>query len=132
MTEGEVRDLCSRFFDAYENRRIDELAEIMAPDCIIWHNCFGREVSVQDLLAKMPDSYAMHRRRTYNDRTINAFGDGFVIQYTLHGVCHDGYSGSLWICIVGRCADGRITRIDEYIDSGKFPAFRTTPPEDRE
>ena len=40
-----------------------------------------------------------------------------MIQYTLNGVQHDGHRGALWICIVGRCRDGKITRIDEYMDS---------------
>jgi len=132
MTESETRDLCTRFFDAYEARRIDELARIMSPDCVIWHNCFGREVSVGDLLAKMPDSYAMHRRRTYNDRTINAFGDGeHRFGDRVAGAAGDPPQGST-IGATRRCADGRITRIDEYIDSGKVPAFRTNPPDGKE
>ena len=45
MTDSEIRELCNRFFDAYQDRRVDELAEIYAPDCIVWHNVFGRETS---------------------------------------------------------------------------------------
>ena len=67
------------------------------------------------------------RRRTYDDRTINTFDGGFVIQYTLHGVQHSGHRGALWICIVGLCRDGKITRIDEYMDSGKFAAWARAP-----
>ncbi len=91
----------------------------------MWHNVFGgREMSGKDNLAALPASYEGQRRRTYNDRIINTFAGGFVIQYTLHGVQHSGHKGALWICIVGLCSNGRITRIDEYMDSGKFPAWR--------
>jgi hypothetical protein len=124
MTEGEVRDLCNLFFDAYENRRVDILAEIYAPDIVIWHNVFGRDTTGEENLSKLPASYLGQRRRTYNDRRINVFEDGFVIQYQLNGVQHSGHKGALWICIVGRCRDGKLTRIDEYLDSGKFPAWR--------
>ena len=125
MLDGEIRDLANRFFDAYQDQHIDELAEIYAPDCVIWHNVFGgREMSGRDNLAALPASYAMQRRRTYNDRSIDTFAGGFVIRYTLHGVQHSGHRGALWICIVGQCRDGKITRIDEYMDSGKFPAWR--------
>jgi hypothetical protein len=31
MTDRDLRELCNRFFDAYQDRRIDELAEIYAP-----------------------------------------------------------------------------------------------------
>jgi limonene-1,2-epoxide hydrolase len=125
MTDSEIRTLCNRFFDAYQDRRVDVLAEIYAPDCIVWHNVYGRDTTGADNLAALPASYAMQRRRTYNDRIINTFDGGFVIQYTLHGVQHSGHQGALWICIVGLCRDGKITRIDEYMDSGKFPAWRS-------
>ena len=123
MTDGEIRELCNRFFDAYQDRRIDELAEIYAPDCIIWHNVFGRDTTGAENLEALPKSYEGQRRRTYDDRTINTFEGGFVIQYTLQGVQHDGHRGALWICIVGQCRDGVITRIDEYMDSSKFGAW---------
>jgi ketosteroid isomerase-like protein len=123
MNEYEIRELCERFFDAYQDRREDLLDEIYSDDCIVWHNVFGRDTTRDENLAALPKSYDGQRRRTYDDRTINTFHDGFVIQYTLHGVQHSGHKGALWICIVGNVRDGKITRIDEYMDSGKFPAW---------
>jgi len=134
VNQYETRELCNAFFDAYENGRLDVLERVLADDCIISHNVFGRETTKQDNLTKYPDSYVGQRRRTYNDRIVNTFDDGFVIQYTLNGVqytlngvMHTGHKGALWICIVARCRDGRITRIDEYMDSSKFAAW-TGPP----
>jgi ketosteroid isomerase-like protein len=123
MTESEIRELCEAFFDAYEQRRVDVLDRLYADDCIIWHNVFGRETTRDENLEKFADSYRGQRRRTYDDRVVNTFHDGFVIQYTLRGVQTSGHTGALWICIVGRCRDGRITRIDEYMDSSKFAAW---------
>ena len=68
---------------------------------------FGRETTRDENLAALPDELHGQRRRTYNDRTINTFDGGFVIQYTLHGVQHSGHKGALWICIVGLCATAR-------------------------
>ena len=87
-------------------RRLHRLAQRVRP-----RDDAGREPGAY------PDSYSGQRRRTYNDRIINTFDDGFVIQYSLNGVMHTGHKGALWICIVGRCSDGKITRIDEYMDS---------------
>ena len=123
MTPSETRELCNRFFDAYQDRRVDELAKIYSDDCIVWHNVFGKDTSGQDNLAALPKSYEGQRRRTYDDRQIDVFEGGFVIRYTLHGVQHSGHRGALWICIVGLCRDGKITRIDEYMDSSKFAAW---------
>lgn len=126
MTEGEIRELCETFFDAYQDRRVDVLERVLADDCVIWHNVFGRETTKQDNLARYHDSYRGQRRRTYDDRIVNTFHDGFVIQYQLRGVMTNGHTGSLWICIVARVRDGRITRIDEYMDSGRFAAWAGT------
>jgi limonene-1,2-epoxide hydrolase len=125
VTQSEIRELCNRFFDAYQDQRVDGLAEIYSEACIVWHNVFGRETAGSENLAALPESYTKQRRRTYDDRTIDTFEGGFVIRYTLHGVQHDGHRGALWVCIVGLCRDGRITRIDEYLDSSKFAAWAT-------
>ncbi len=123
MDEYEIRELCHAFFDAYQDRRTDVLDRLLADDCIIWHNVFGRETTKHDNLSKFHDSYAGQRRRTYDDRIVDTFHDGFVIRYQLRGVMTSGHHGSLWICIVGKVRDGRITRIDEYMDSDKFLAW---------
>ena len=68
VTEYETRELCERFFDAYQEGRLDVLREVMAEDCIVWHNVFGRETTREENLAAYPDSYTGQRRRTYNDR----------------------------------------------------------------
>ena len=127
MTEYEIRELCERFFDAYENKRADILDELYSDDCIIWHNVFGKDTTREDNIAGMRVDKGQ-RRRTYNDRVINVFHDGFVIQYSLNGVMHDGHVGpALWICIVGKVRDGKITRIDEYMDTSKFAAWMGGP-----
>ena len=126
MTEYEIRELCESFFDAYESKRVDVLDRLYADNCIIWHNVFGRETTRDENLDGMRADRGQ-RRRTYNDRIVNTFHDGFVIQYSLNGVQHTGHRGTLWICIVGKVRDGKITRIDEYMDSGKFAAWARSP-----
>ena len=127
MSEGAIRELCETFFDAYQDKRVDILERVLSDDCIIWHNVFGRETTKQDNLSKYHDSYRGQRRRTYDDRIIDVFHDGFVIQYSLNGVMHTGHKGALWICIVGKVRDGKITRIDEYMDTSKFAAWMGGP-----
>jgi ketosteroid isomerase-like protein len=127
MTEAEIRELCQKFFDAYENRDVAEIARLYAPECVIWNNVFNSEMTGAENVEKLPDGYLRQRRRVYNDRTVNVFEDGWVIQYTLNGVALNGHQGAIYVCIVARCADGRITRIDEYLDSGKFAEWRGGP-----
>ena len=123
MSDGDIRDICNKFFDAYQNSRVTELKEqILAEDCLIWTNVFGLKQR-DDNLSGLVASQQRHRRRVYNDRIINTFDGGFVIQYTLNNTEHSGRNSALRVAIVGLCQDGKITRIDEYIDPSKSPVW---------
>ena len=124
MTDSEIRVLANRFFDAYQDRRPDELKDIYCDETIIWTNVFQKEMTGEENRAALPASYAKARRRTYDDRTINTFDEGFVIQYTLTGVHHTGHKGALQVCIVALCRNNKIVRIDEYMDTSKFRDWR--------
>ncbi len=120
MTDRELRELCNRFFDAIERRDLDTVAELYAPDFNFWVNLTGAESSREQNLATLADGYALLRRRTYDDRIIDTFESGFLVRFSVTVVQHDGRRRSLSSCLVAQCKDGRITRIDEYMDSSKF------------
>ena len=120
MTDTELRELCTRYFDAIERRDQDAVAGLYAPDFTFWVNLTGAESPREQSLATLRDGYALLRRRTYDDRTIDTFETGFVARYSVNGVRHDGQRFSLWACVVAQCRGGRITRMDEYLDSSKF------------
>jgi hypothetical protein len=124
MTDTELRELCRRFFDAYQDRRVDEFADIYARDCIVWHNVFGgREMSGGDNLAALPASYQGQRRRSYNDRTVNTFHGDFVQQHTLLVTHANDFVGQMDVCFVAYTRDGMISRIYEYFDTGQIDKF---------
>ena len=120
MTDRELRELCTRYFDAVERGDVDAVAELYAPDFSFWVNLTGAESSREQNLATLRDGKAVLRRRSYDDRTIDTFETGFVVRYSVNVVAHDGRRSSLWACVVAECRDGRITHIDEYLDSSKF------------
>jgi ketosteroid isomerase-like protein len=120
MTDRELRELCHRFFDAIERRDVAAVAELYAPDFAFWTNLTGTESSRDQNLATLRDGYALLRRRTYDDRTIDTFETGFLVRFSVNVVQHNGRRASLSACIVAQCKDGRITHIDEYLDSSKF------------
>jgi ketosteroid isomerase-like protein len=120
MTDRELRELCHRFFDAIERRDVDTVAELYAPGLAFWTNLSGTESTREQNLAMLRDGYALLRRRTYDDRRIDTFETGFLARFSVKAVTHDGRHASLWACIVAQCKDGRITRIDEYLDSSRF------------
>ena len=122
MKDTELRELCTRFLDAVERRDVDAVADLYAPGLTFWVNLTGAETGREANLETLREGYALHRRRTYDDRRVDTFETGFIARYSVNVVAHDGRRASLFACLVAQCRDGRITRIDEYLDSGKFRA----------
>jgi ketosteroid isomerase-like protein len=122
VTDSEIRALCHRFFDALETRDVETIAELYRDDLAFWFNVTDQTSSKAENLAALTAGYARHRQRSYNDRIVNTFRGGFVMQYTLNISHHDGRETALYPCVVALCRDGKITRMDEYIDSAKFTA----------
>ena len=120
VTDIAHRRLCHALFDAIERGDLAGVAACYAPDMTIWFNVTGEEHTREENLAALAKGAAMHRRRTYDDRLINTFDDGFVVQYTVGIVRHDGSRSALWACLVADVRDGLIVRLREYLDSGKF------------
>lgn len=121
MNDAELRELYHRFFDALETQDVDTIADIYAPGMKFWINLTpDKESSREENLVTLVAGYARARRRTYDDRRINTFQGGFVVQYSVNIVLHDQKTLSLWACLVVRASKGKITRIDEYLDSSKM------------
>jgi ketosteroid isomerase-like protein len=114
------RALCHALFDAIEREDQEGMRRCYAPGMTLWFNVTGQEVSGEDTIAAQEAGRAIQRRRTYDDRIISTFADGFVVQYTCNVVLHDGTRRSLWACSVATVHDGLIVHLAEYLDSARF------------
>lgn len=122
--DTEHRRLCHTLFDAIEQADLVAVEECYAPDMTMWSNITAETSTRAENLAGLDTGYGLHRRRTYDDRIINTFDDGFVAQYTTTVVTHNGSKVALSACLVGEVRDGLIVRLFEYLDSGKFTSAR--------
>ena len=118
--DTEHRALCHALFDAIEAEDDEAMRRCYAPEMVLWFNVTGQEVSGEDTIAAQAEGKKIQRRRTYDDRIINTFDDGFVVQYTCNVVLHDGHRRALSACSVAEVHDGKIVRLSEYLDSSKF------------
>jgi ketosteroid isomerase-like protein len=118
--DTEHRRLCHALFDALERGDVEGVDACYAPEMTMWANFTGQESTRGDNLAAITTGKGMHRRRTYNDRQIHTFHDGFVAQYTCEVVAHNGAKVPLSACLVAEVHDGKIVKLFEYLDSGKF------------
>jgi ketosteroid isomerase-like protein len=120
MLDTEHRRLCHALFDALETGDVDAVDACYAPDMSMWANFTMSTIDRGANLDAIEKGKAIQRRRTYDDRVINTFHDGFVAQYTCRVVTNSGKKVALSACLVGTVHDGKIVRLDEYLDSGRF------------
>jgi ketosteroid isomerase-like protein len=116
-------ELVARFFAALEGGDIDTVREIYAPDAVIWHNDDLIEQPVDENLTMLA---ALHRTVAglrYDIVRRVPTADGVLQQHVMHGLLPNGTDAELHAAMYLRVRDGHITRIEEYLDSGKRAAI---------
>ena len=108
--------LIDRLITAIQAADTEGVRAIYAPDARIWHNFDEREQTVDENLATLLD---LHRRATglaYTDIQRYSAPGGCIEQHVLVG---QAKGGPLRIPAMIRfwIADGRITRLEEYLDT---------------
>jgi ketosteroid isomerase-like protein len=109
----------NRFFGGLLAGDLSELEAACAPEAVLWINLTEQERSLSASLpgfarlrAKVPDLRMDDVRR-------RAVPGGFVEQHALVGTMPDGEPLRVVGCFLGTVEDGRITRLEEYVDGGQ-------------
>jgi len=117
-------DLAHRFRTAAEARDVVALAALYDPDAKFWNNVLGgcsttaQVLEISRLEAERIDDYR------FDDVRVSTTDGGFVLQITVVGVTRAGDSFRVPACLVAQTKSGRITAIDEYVDSAQAaPVF---------
>ena len=112
-------ELADRLFAAIEAGDIDAVRGLYAPDAVVWHNTDGVEQDVEGNLATLRWCADNLGGMRYADVRRRVDDDGFVQQHVLVAGARDGTEVEVPACIVATVRDGRISRIDEYLDSAQ-------------
>ena len=110
-------DVANRFFNALLAGDGTALNGLFSRDAVVWTNFSGQEQQRREFLprfaalaATVPGLHFENVRRT-------ATAAGFVEQHTLCGDTPEGGKLAAHGCFIVTVVDGRITRLNEYIDS---------------
>lgn len=113
-----IDPLADRLFAAIEAGDLDELRHrCFAPDALVWHNHDGRTQTVEENLRTLRWVTQNVTGLRYEKVRRHMTDAGFVQQHVLRGSAPDGTAVEVPACLVVTVAAGRITRIDEYLDS---------------
>jgi ketosteroid isomerase-like protein len=118
-------ELAQRLFAAIENGDADSVREIYAPGCEIWHNTDGATQTVDENLRTLRWVIRNIAGLRYEEARRHETPTGFVQQHVLRGAAPSGEPLEVPACIVCKVENGRITRLEEYLDSAHLaPLFR--------
>jgi ketosteroid isomerase-like protein len=119
----DIATVAERFFAAIEAGDAEAARDLYAPDAEIWHNTDGITMRPEDNLKtlawmgrNLPDLQYTQVRRSATD-------DGFVQQHVLVATNRAGQRIEVPACIVIVIEDGKIARLDEYLDSASVAAI---------
>lgn len=122
-----ANDVAEQLFAAIETGDIDAVRSLYAPDIAVWHNNDGVTQSLDDNLrvlgwvtSHLPGARYTDVRRAMTD-------SGFVQQHVLLATNRAGREVAVPACIVADVVDGRITRLDEYLDSAHVAQLMEKP-----
>jgi ketosteroid isomerase-like protein len=113
---ADMAALADRFFGAIEAGDIETVAGCYHPQAIIWHNDDGLETTPAQNLEVLRNYIANVPKREYRNRRFFPIEGGFVQQHDTVLHVADGRELVLPVCIVFQVEDGKIRRLDEYLD----------------
>lgn len=117
-------ELVARFFAALEGGDIDTLRKIYAPDAVVWHNDDLIEQPVDENLKVLQGLHRAVSGLHYEIIRRVPAADGVLQQHVLRGKLQNGAEVELHAAMYLQVRDGHITRIEEYLDSGKRAAIK--------
>ena len=122
----ESLEVADRLFKSIERGDVAAIRNtVYAPNAKIWHNNDGQTQTVEQNLAVLGWVVANINEVAYTEVKRQATPSGFVQQHVLRGkLKSSGKEFSLPACIICEVENGRITRLDEYLDSAHTAALR--------
>ena len=111
--------VAERFFAAIPKGDLDAVRAIYADDAVIWHNNDQQEQNVAQNLAVLGWVVKNISELRYEDVRRFPLPGGFVQQHVLRGRAPNGTALAIPAGLVCAVANGRITRLDEYLDSAQ-------------
>jgi ketosteroid isomerase-like protein len=123
-----VLETVERFFAAVEAGDLTALAAIYAPDARIWHNDDGLEQEVPANLRVLRGLHRVVDDLRYEVVRRAEVDGGVFQQHVLHGRLPDGTAVAVPAAIYLGVRDGRVERIEEYLDSAQVSPIKAARP----
>lgn len=106
---------------AIKARSTEQLEKLYDDGIVVWHNTTGQGMGKAENIGLLRGIFAIASHMEYKDIRRYPIEGGLVQQHQLTGTFNDGVAmPSLDACMVIKVKDGRILRIDEYLNAATF------------
>lgn len=124
MTPQEIEAFAERFVAAVQAGDAATMRECYAPGGVIWHNTDNVEQTIDDNVKVLEWFVRTLPDRKYTVLRREVIPGGFVQQHVLSATLPNGEPWKMDACVVVKMRDGKIERLDEYIDSAAGAKLR--------
>ncbi len=124
MNNQDIEAFAAHFVDTVQRGDGEAMRQCYAPDGVIWHNTDNKEQSVDENIKVLNWFVETLPDRTYTVQRREVIPNGFVQQHVLSATLPNGETWSMDACVVVSMEDGKIKRLDEYLDSAASAKLR--------
>src|SRR5262245_7618257 len=116
-------DVAQRLFASIENKSVDAVAALYADDIAVWHNFTNATQSKAENLKTLGGltKNVAHIRYEVTERVL--LGERVMQRHLLRCRVENGEEVVIPACIFVTARNGKITRIDEYLDTAQSNAL---------
>jgi ketosteroid isomerase-like protein len=122
-TDEDVFELADRLFTAIEEGDLASLHHVYDRDIVVWGNFDGRARDFHSSMKVLDWMITNLADRRYEVKRREAIEGGFLQEHVLHGTAPNGETIAMPACIIATVAEGRVTRINEYLDPAAMAAL---------
>ncbi|MGD8680290.1 MAG: nuclear transport factor 2 family protein [Lysobacterales bacterium] len=115
--------VADRFIDALNVADEAGVRAVYHPAARIWHNFDDKVQTVDENIETMKFVHGKLNNLNYDVTKRIAFPGGFVQQHILRGTLASGDPFALHACAICQVEDGRITELEEYLDTAQARAL---------
>jgi ketosteroid isomerase-like protein len=117
-----IDSLADAFFGALEDGSVEGVVACFTPDARIWHNFDQVSLTPEENVAGLKTLFTNFSVRRYSEVRRLPTPEGFVQQHILRLETTDGRIIDWPGCILFALRDGKIARLEEYVDLAQLAA----------
>jgi ketosteroid isomerase-like protein len=120
---NDVMAVAERFIAALNICDEAAVRAIYSPDIKIWHNFDQKLQSIDDNMKSMHYVHSRLKNLNYDVTNRIPITGGFVQQHVMRGELPSGDAFAMPACAICQVENGRITAIEEYLDTAQARAL---------